>query len=145
MRASRWLLLLNGVTAACSFVEPHQGSTQALCGIAAGGSGQTGASAAYYGVPMMPAAGPSCSIDSDDPCDVCEITHCCATRSACYGDPTCACADVALDQCLDVAETSADEAASSSQCWSAFTAKGSVEQARVTCQRAWCKTECAEP
>ena len=139
------LLLLLGSTAGCSFADPHQGPLQALCGISSGGSGQTSAGSAYYGVPMMQAAGPSCSVDSDDPCDVCEITHCCATRSACYGDPTCACADISLDQCLDVAETSADETSSADACWDAFKAKGTAEQARVTCQRAWCKTECAIP
>ena len=138
-------LLLGVAVIGCSFAEPQQGQVQSLCGIAAGGSGQGSASAAYYGVPMTEAAGPSCSVDSDDPCDVCEVTHCCATRSACYGDPTCACADIALDQCLDIAATSADETANASQCWNTFKAKGSAEQARVTCQRAWCKTECAVP
>lgn len=138
-------LLLCVALSACSFADPHQGPVQSLCGIASGGSSDTSAGSAYYGVPMEQAAGPSCSVNSDDPCDVCEITHCCATRSACYGDPTCACADIALDQCVESAEQSADETASASACWSAFTAKGNAEQARVTCQRAWCKAECETP
>jgi hypothetical protein len=90
---------------------------------------------------------PTCATDTGSPCDDCENTHCCATRSACYGDPVCACADVALDECLDAAESSAmaGAPAQTSGCWNVFSARGTVEQARVACQRAWCQTECGLP
>jgi hypothetical protein len=76
---------------------------------------------------------------------VCENTHCCAARSACYGDPVCACADLGLDECLDAAESSADAPGDVARCWSAFSAKGTVEAERVACERAWCQRECSVP
>ncbi|HEX3775501.1 MAG TPA: hypothetical protein VHV51_13610 [Polyangiaceae bacterium] len=131
---------------ACSFVDPHAGPTQTECGISFGGSAQTGAGSSYYGSTAHPtAAGPSCALSTDNSCDQCETTHCCATRSACYGDPSCACADQALDACLDQAETSSNQGAQQSLCWNAFSARGTAEQARVACQRAWCQSECEVP
>jgi len=134
------------VLSACSYVDPHVGAAQTSCGLDVAGSSQASSGSSYYGAsPSSAPAGSTCALTTDNPCDACETAHCCATRTACYGDPTCACADVALDQCLDDAETSDDPTASRSKCWSAFGAKGSVEQARVACERAWCQTECEVP
>ncbi|HEY4103493.1 MAG TPA: hypothetical protein VGM44_06360 [Polyangiaceae bacterium] len=134
------------ISTGCSFVDPHAGASQTECGIAFGGSGQTSGGSSYYGsTAHATAAGPSCALTTDNPCDQCETTHCCATRSACYGDPSCACADETLDECLDDAEMSANEAAEQSQCWNAFSTRGAAEQARVACQRAWCQSECEVP
>src|SRR5450432_115596 len=127
---SSLVLLILGV--GCSFVEPQAGAPQAACGISFGGGSQSGTGAGYYGTSSGQTLGaPTCaaSMDSaDSTCDACENTHCCATRSACYGDPVCACADLKLDECLDAAETSAaaDEPALLSRCWNAFSAKGTA-------------------
>ena len=132
--------------AGCSFVEPHKGSLQAECGIESSTDGQMGS-----GYPMATAnstqAAPTCAAVPDSACDNCESTHCCATRAGCYGDPVCACADLKLDECLDDAEASAGETrrAEVSACWSAFAATGAAEQARISCQRSWCETECSMP
>ena len=130
----------------CSFVDPQAGAPQTACGISFGGSSASGSGTGYYGSGSASARGePTCAASAGSPCNECENAHCCATRSACYGDPVCACADLALDECLDAAETSADEAAQRSVCWSTFALKGTVEQERVNCQRAWCQTACAVP
>jgi len=130
---------------ACSYVEPHVGASQTSCGLEMAGSSQTSSGPGYYGSNSASSPSSTCALTNDNPCDACETAHCCATRSACYGDPTCACADMTLDECLDDAETSPDEATSRSKCWNAFGAKGTVEQARVACERAWCQTECEVP
>ena len=146
--ASSFVLLILGV--GCSFVDPQAGALQAACGISFGGASQNGPGAGYYGTSSGQTLGdPTCaaSADSADSCDACETTHCCATRSACYGDPVCACADLALDECLDDSETSsaADKPGEVARCWNVFSAKGTVEQAFISCQRSWCQTQCAVP
>jgi hypothetical protein len=140
------VLLLLG--AGCSFVDPQAGAPQATCGISFGGGSQGGPSAGYYhssSAQML--GGPTCATSSESACDDCESAHCCAARSACYGDPVCACADLALDECLDAAKTSAvaDEPALVGRCWNTFSAKGTAEQARISCQRSWCQTQCEVP
>ena len=50
--------------------------------------------------------------------------------------PVCVSTGNACDDC---------EGARSSECWGTFSATGTVEQARVACQRAWCQTECLGP
>jgi hypothetical protein len=128
--------------AACSVADPRFGASQVDCGLAVASTGQTGPG--NYGATQRQRT-PTCELVVDNPCDVCESTHCCATRSACYGDPSCACADQALDECLDDAETSTDEHAASAACWNTFADRGIAESARVACQRAWCQTECGVP
>lgn len=133
------LLLLGG---GCSFVEPEAGAPQAACGITTSGSSEHGAG--YYGAAHASDT-PTCAASTGSACDACENAHCCAARSACYGDPVCACADLGLDECLDGAESSADEPGEVGRCWAAFSAKGMVEAERVACERAWCQRECAVP
>jgi hypothetical protein len=125
----------------CSFVDPQVGLSQVSCGISAGGASQSGSS--YYGTNTSPTGStPACQTNATSSCDDCEAAHCCATRSACYGDPVCACADLNLDECLDAA---AGQATQVSQCWSIFSGKGTTEQARSSCQRAWCQAACNIP
>lgn len=137
------------VALGCSFADPQAGAPQAACGIGTGGGSQAGPGASYYGTSASSTmTAPTCATNSGSTCDDCESTHCCATRSACYGDPVCACADEALDECLDATVmnvTAAGAPAQTSGCWNVFSAKGTVEQARVACQRAWCQTECGIP
>jgi hypothetical protein len=134
--ASCCLLL---VGAGCSFVDPQVGLSQVSCGIGTGGASQSGP--AYYGTsPSQTTSTPTCQTSSASSCDDCEATHCCATRSACYGDPVCACADLNLDECLDAA---AGQPAQISRCWSIFAGKGTTEQARSSCERAWCQAACS--
>jgi hypothetical protein len=146
VRCSLGPILALFLGAGCSFVDPQAGAAQAACGISGGGASQTGPGAAYYGTPTTQttkSGAPTCATVPMSPCDDCESTHCCATRSACYGDPVCACADAALDECLDQAATGASTDVT--RCWDLFAAKGTVEQARVACQRSWCQTECKIP
>ena len=117
------LLLSSG---GCSFVEPEAGAPQAACGIPTSGSSAPGSG--YYGAGASHASDtPICAASTGSACDACENTHCCAARSACYGDPVCACADLGLDECLDATESSADAPGDVARCWSAFSAKGTVE------------------
>lgn len=128
----------------CSLVDPQAGAPQAACGISSASSSAAGP--AYYGPGSSHAsAAPICAASSGSACDVCENAHCCASRSACYGDPVCACADLGLDECLDAEPSGADSASQVARCWSAFSAHGTIEQERVACERAWCKSECAVP
>ena len=133
---------------ACSFIDPQAGAPQAACGIDTGAASQNGQPAGYYGMSSGQGLGAAtCATSSQSVCNACESAHCCATRSACYGDPVCACADLTLDQCLEAAATVAlaDAPAALSRCWDQFSARGTVEAARVACQRSWCRAECALP
>jgi hypothetical protein len=136
------------LSAGCSAVDAKTGAPQGTCGIAAPGGAQATPGGSYYpvGAAKTPAA-PTCEGNTGSACNDCEGAHCCGTRSACYGDPVCACADQAFDTCLDAAAaTSATEiAARTSQCWAKFSVAGTVEQARIACQRSWCKMECEVP
>ncbi|HYQ02808.1 MAG TPA: hypothetical protein VER96_29255 [Polyangiaceae bacterium] len=141
-----WWLLLMGV--GCSFVDPQVGAVQAVCGFDAGGGSPSGPGPGHYQRSTnQTGMTPICEAHPESTCNDCEATHCCATRSACYGDPTCACADLTLDECLEAAEANAseDQPASTSHCWNSFSASGTVERARVNCQRAWCQSECEIP
>ena|SRR5450432_2973958 len=140
--------LLALVGAGCSSVEAKVGAAQAACGLDSKSGTPATQGGGYYpvGAAKTPAS-PTCEANTGSACDDCEGTHCCATRSACYGDPVCACADLAFDHCLDDAETApaAEIAAQRSQCLAAFSAAGTAEKARIACQRAWCQTECEVP
>ncbi len=148
--ASWWLtaLLAAVLTAGCSFADAKVGAPQDACDLGDAGhvQGTPGASGYSRVSEASTSAAPVC-VSTGNACDDCEGAHCCARRSACYGDPVCACADLALDRCLDDAEVApvAEVAARSSECWGTFSATGTVEQARVACQRAWCQTECLGP
>jgi hypothetical protein len=83
----------------------------------------------------------SCPTPAGSWCDDCESMNCCETRLACYGDPTCAAADKALDACLNGAPPDGGAA-----CLDAFVRDGqALAQARLECQRSCCSTACAAP
>lgn len=136
--------------AACSSFYPQVGPSQESCGVEPLHVGSTGGSeygaSAGDGYDTSGAAdGPPsdmCSIDAGSACDDCESKWCCPTRLACYEDPVCVCADMAMDVCLASANASPKVTAS---CWASFTATGNVEAARVACERAWCTGPCAIP
>jgi hypothetical protein len=139
-----WLSLL-AFGVGCTFVDPHVGALQAACEMAAGPV-PSGQGTGSYGMTPKAQSTPICASNTGNACDDCENAHCCPTHSACYGDPVCACADLALDECLDAIDAGpADHQTRVSDCWSAFAAKGSPEQARVSCQRSRCQTECGVP
>ncbi len=152
-RRSCYLTLLAVASVAgCTAFDPKVGASQDSCGVdlderqptASSGYGATATSG--YGSAM--AAAQSCTpVDGGSACDTCESTYCCTTRLACYRDPVCVCADEVLDSCLD-GLADAKTAPSSQQldaCRDAFSARGTVELARMTCQQAWCATACALP
>jgi hypothetical protein len=148
--AAVWCTCLLGLAsvAACSAIEPEVGPSQESCGVSPIGPASTAVSGGYGSSPSggnsaSSALPPSryCAPDAGGPCDVCESTYCCATRMACYMDPVCVCADNAMDECQDAAK-SADQV---SACEDAFSARGTVEQARMTCLNAWCATVCGAP
>jgi hypothetical protein len=144
---SAWLISLSG----CPLVDPQVGPAQASCAPA----GESSGSYSYGGATSSgSSADESCPMDAGNACDDCESLHCCATRSACYGDPVCDCADQALDACLNAAgddaaahasDAAADASGAVTRCWDAFSATGQVAQARVSCQRMWCQQACAVP
>lgn len=140
-----WLLF---VAAGCSLVDPQVGAAQAWCGLSTGGGSNSGPGSNYYHRnASQPSIAPTCEAQPESACNDCEAAHCCATRSACYGDPVCACADLSLDECLEAAEAGSpeDQPAAIAHCWSNFSETGTVERARVSCQRAWCQSECQIP
>ena len=133
---------------ACSGLDPRVGARQGKCGVSLTQSGQSTTGSSYPSVGSgQSSATPACEGNTGEPCNDCESAHCCASRSACYGDPVCACADQVLDQCLDEAGTApmAEAAEQAAGCWRTFWLAGSVEQARITCQRSWCQAECGVP
>jgi hypothetical protein len=84
----------------------------------------------------------------DNTCDTCENSHCCATRFGCYDNTGCSAANDAFDGCLSAATGDggpADAGAAIAKCWSDLAASGAVANARVTCQRTYCKAECEVP
>ena len=142
------VLLALALAAGCSFGDARVGAAQTACGVDDAGQPPTKPGAAgYYAVGSKTSAAPTCETHGDSACDVCEATHCCTPRSACYSDPVCACADLTLDHCRDDAEAAADAEvdAGVARCWSAFSARGAVERDRVACQRGWCQKECEVP
>ena len=149
--ASWWLTasLAAFLAAGCSFADAKVGAPQEACNLGDAGhvQGTPGAGSYSRVSEVSTSAAPVCMGNTGSACDDCEGVHCCARRSACYGDPVCACADLALDRCLDDAKVApaAEVAARTSECWGTFSATGTVEQARVACQRAWCQTECLGP
>ncbi len=137
------LLALLAAGAGCSALSPQVGPDQESCGEDAAApvaAGQTGYGPAPTAAPAN--VSPLCSPDGGEACDDCESQFCCATRLACYGDPVCACADRAWDRCMDDATRSASQ---KNACWAAFTSEGTVEAARVACERTWCKVACNVP
>lgn len=137
------------LAAGCSFADARVGAPQDACGIEDEGQVETTLRPGNYyrAGAASGSAAPICEGNTGSACNDCEGAHCCARRSACYGDPVCACADLALDGCLDDAKAApaAEIAARTSQCWSTFSAAGTVEQLRVACQHAWCQMECQVP
>jgi len=135
------------LSTACSWTDARVGAPQEACAIesAASGPAMSGSSSYYSVGARQTAFPPTCAGNTGSSCDDCESAHCCATRSACYGDPVCACADLALDHCLDDAAVSTAVAERTGQCWKTFSAAGDVEQARIACQRSWCQMECGVP
>jgi len=137
----------------CSAIDPQVGPSQESCGAKVAGAGNGSGNAGYPPTPSSgsqasPAAAPwqTCSADAGSPCDDCESKWCCMTRLACYADPVCACADQALDACLDSTEQDGGvPSAGATACWTAFSARGTVEEARVACVRAWCSNPCSGP
>jgi hypothetical protein len=126
------------LVAGCSLVDPNVGPNQAACGA------QTGSTTGYG--PAGTDAGGSCAADAGTACDDCESRWCCQTRSACYADPVCDCADKAMDTCLDMgAGDSGPDDAAVGRCWVAFSASGAVAKSRFTCLRAWCQGVCGVP
>ena len=151
VRARLWLAgaLAALLAAGCSFVDANVGARQDACDRVDGGHLQTAPDTGndYRLGAAVTSAPPVCEGNSGRTCDDCESAHCCARRSACYADPVCACADLTLDQCIDDAKASpeAELAARTIQCWTAFSAVGTVERARVACRLAWCRVECELP
>jgi hypothetical protein len=147
MRHGRFLAcLLLAFLAGCTALDPRVGAPQDTCGSEA----EPGAMAAKpaYGATTSAASMATCTpVDGGSPCDLCESTYCCVTREACYKDPVCLCADQALDTCLGGLEDgmTAPTSAQLDACQDAFSARGTVEQARMACQQAWCAAACAAP
>jgi hypothetical protein len=110
------------VVAACSGIRPEVGREQPRC--------------STYTV--------ACSVTGSGDCDDCESLNCCATRKGCYNDSTCGCADSDADDCLASTSGAADDPAAIA-CWRAFAASGSIAQARIGCERAYCAAECQVP
>jgi hypothetical protein len=89
----------------------------------------------------------TCPTPTGSACDDCESINCCATRLGCYADPTCAAADMVLDQCLaGLADGGVSADGGASACRDAFAAQGrAAAQARLACERSCCPTACALP
>jgi hypothetical protein len=145
--------LLVAATAGCDVLDPKVGLSQESCGVDAiapsaaggeyGGAGTKTSSAygASSGASTSTAA--ICELDAGSTCDDCESQFCCTTRSACYEDPVCICADQGLDRCLNA--THAGDTSAIAACWDAFEENGTVEVERVACEKTWCEGPCAVP
>jgi hypothetical protein len=140
--------------AGCAEIDPQVGPSQESCGVSVAGAGPTAGNAGYGGASTSASRasaatvqGQVCAADAGSACDVCESTYCCMTREACYKDPVCLCADQALDSCLEGLEDRMPPPTSAQldACRDAFSARGTVEQARMACQQAWCAAACAAP
>src|SRR4051812_2281027 len=90
-RLAMWLAAF--FAAACSFTDGKIGAPQDACDLGDAGPEQiTPGAGGYYRVgASSTSAAPVCEGNTGSACDDCESTHCCARRSACYGDPVCAC------------------------------------------------------
>jgi hypothetical protein len=148
--ASIGMVLLLAPIAACSAIDPQVGPSQESCGVSAigttGPSGNGGYGSSPYGgySSSKPASSESCGIDAGSPCDDCESKYCCATRTACYADPVCTCVDQAMNTCLSSTDQMGNvPSAAANACWNAFASGGTLEAARVACERAWCPGPCA--
>jgi hypothetical protein len=130
--------------ASCSFITPEVGNFRGSC---KGGSGGYAGYAGYdAGAPGDP--DPRCiPAETDDACAICEDTHCCGTRFGCYDDAACSCADQEFDECLEeIADPQTEDGtAATAHCWEEFTRSNARAQARVDCQRGFCKEECGVP
>jgi hypothetical protein len=136
---------------ACSSLDPHVGALQQCVSV----NGPPDDSRYYTSVgpeagiaPYTPstddAAQTTCAVPAGSACDDCESTNCCATRLACYGDPTCAAADQALDACLAGVSGDASADGGTTECWQAFASQGGgVAQTRLACERTCCPSVCA--
>jgi hypothetical protein len=145
------VLALAGL-AGCADLDPKVGPSQESCAVAVDEPGATPGKAGYGSTTSNMSGAPTgtaeqCAGDAGSPCDLCESTYCCQTRLACYRDPVCLCADQALDLCLDGlgSDKNAPSPAEIATCRDAFSAHGSVEQARMACEQSWCGSECAPP
>lgn len=137
---------------ACSSLDPHVGALQQCVSVNGPpndsqyySSGGSEAGIAPYTPSTDGAAQTTCAVPAGSACDDCESTNCCTTRLACYGDPTCAAADQALDVCLAGLAGAADASADggTAPCWQAFAAQGGgVAQTRLACERTCCPSVC---
>jgi len=141
------LVLLS--VAGCAAIDPEVGPSQESCGVdaaaasAAGPTGYGSTGSSGYGASAQPAPSQICALDAGSPCDDCESTYCCMTRVACYSDPVCVCADHAMDLCLAASDKGGSvPSPQAADCWSAFSAYGTVEQVRVACEQTWCAASC---
>ena len=117
------------------------GNGGAATGGAAGTTSGDGGSAGAAGTVQGGSGGtdtnppPKCKVsDSNDPCDVCSSSKCCAAQAACLADSACKSADSKRRDCLD--------SHAASQCCKDFAAKGSLEQSWQQCVVSSCKTAC---
>jgi hypothetical protein len=146
-------LLVLASLAGCGAFDPRVGASQESCGVDLDDAGAAPGNAGYGATASSPNGGSmgssqSCApVDGGSSCDTCENTYCCMTRLACYADPVCVCADETLDSCIESLEdgTSAPSAPQIATCRNAFSARGTVEAARMTCLQTWCATACAVP
>ena len=147
-RAASWSAGL-ATLAACSSLDPGVGAVR-QCVAAEGppndsqyySPSEVDAGSFLYAPASDGATQTTCSLPAGSRCDDCESTNCCATRLACYADPTCAAADQVNDECL--ADASAEGGASA--CLQAFVMQGgTVAGERVACERTCCQTACSVP
>jgi hypothetical protein len=126
----------------CSALDPAVGAQQGSCGLPPGSGGSTGSSSGYPGSTSgQTMATGTCPGPTGNACDDCESAWCCTQLVACYQDPVCACADLAVDQCKGDA---GPDSSTTGACWDSFVASGGpVEAARYACLKAWCASECA--
>ena len=146
--------LLVAATAGCDVLDPKVGPSQESCGVDAiapgAASGAYGGAGTKTGSAYGASAGTStsstvaiCALDAGSTCDDCESQFCCTTRTACYEDPVCICADRGLDRCLTA--TAPGDASGIDACWDAFEENGTVEAERVACEKTWCQGPCGVP
>jgi hypothetical protein len=146
--------LLTASAAGCDVLDPKVGLLQESCGVDAvapgaasgeyGGAGTTTSSA--YGASSGTSTSSTvtvCAPDAGGTCDECESQFCCTTRTACYEDPVCICADQALERCLKATAPGDDSGIDA--CWDAFEENGTVEAERVACEKTWCQGPCGVP
>jgi len=90
-----------------------------------------------------PEAGAACELeDGDDACEICQAQHCCVEKNTCYADAICDTADIDLDHCVELAESSD---AGSQDCYDRFTSTSPLATALLGCKRANCGKVCFVP